>query len=186
MKTMWHKRHDDFESFDKITMELVERYKTSELSGNEWRFSVAIRFWFKGECVHEKHFNGMQSAIMMLPSEWLRAQEPIPQRVIDIEEAGACSQPACTEKAVGRFKLKRLFSERGDALDPADVTLNHYREFCKRHVRRGDCGREDCDNNYEPLDGLTAEDSTNREESPSAVMMPDGEIYVQKEPETKA
>lgn len=38
-KAMHYKRHPDFETYDRITIDTVERYKTSGLSGDEWRFS---------------------------------------------------------------------------------------------------------------------------------------------------
>jgi hypothetical protein len=65
--------------------------------------------------------------------------------------------------------IKEAFNDRGDKLHPDDYQhRNAYRQFCKTHIRRGDCSREDCDDNYEPMDGISADSSTNVEESPSA------------------
>jgi len=165
MKDLWHKRLKDFESFDKITFEVVPRYKTSGLSGDEWRQHVQVNFWFKGEVVHEAGFGNMRSALMMVGAEWLRAQEPIPEKVIKLEESGVCDQPSCARMAEGRFLIKRETSQQGDFIE--QNTFKNFRRFCKKHLRRGDCSREDSDDNYEPLDGVTAEASTNIEESPS-------------------
>lgn len=165
----WHKRLPDWEAFDEIRLKVVPRYKTSGLSGDEWRQHVQVEFLFKGEVVHEEGWRDMRTALAFLPSEWHKATCPIPQRVIAMEEAGRCDQPGCAAQAVGRFMLKRETSERGDWLDPAHVYGRKYRQFCKRHLRRGDCSREDCDDNYEPMDGVTAEQSTNLEESPSVL-----------------
>jgi hypothetical protein len=181
----WHKRLNDFESFDKITLDVVPRYKTSGLSGDEWRQHVEVTFWFKGEKVHAAGFGKMHAALMMLGAEWIKAQEPIPERVIEIER-DRCDQPSCTEKAVGRFKLKKLTSARGEFLaDREGGHAGYFRQFCRKHLRRGDCGLEDCDTNYEPLDGITAVDSTNTETSPSRTVVLDARDETMASPRVK-
>lgn len=164
---LYHRRCKDFASFDRIELVVTPRYKTSGLSGDEWRTGVVVKFHFKGEVVHETFFTSMRYAVMLLGAEWTKAQEPIPMAVIKLEKA-KCDQPGCHRDAVARFKLKRLTSDCGEYLDPADQHLEYYRKFCKRHLRRGDCGREDADDNYEPLDGIGPEQSSNLEESPAA------------------
>lgn len=167
-KRLWHKRLNDFESFDRIELAVVPRYKTSGMSGDEWRQHIAIRFFFKGELVHESGANNMRNALMLLPGEWIKAQEPIPQWIIDMENSGLCDQPSCPNQAEGRFLIKRETSERGAWLDPSESQYHDsYRQFCKRHLRRGDCGREDADDNYTSLDGASPEQSTNLVESPA-------------------
>lgn len=171
-RELFHERSRDFESFDQITFKVVPRYKTSGLSGDEWRQHVQVEFWFKGEVVHEAGFRDMRAALMLTPAEWVHAQEPIPDRVIALER-DTCDQPSCAEKPVGRFVLKRRTDRGGQFLDEKDQHFGGYRKFCKKHLRRGDCSREDSDDNYVPLDGVTAEASTNVEESPSAVVVVD-------------
>lgn len=144
------KRHRDFESFDKIELKVVPRYKTSEMSGDEWRTSVRVSFFFKDEKVHETSYSSMKYALLMLGHEWVTAQEPIPEKVIKIEE-DACMQAGCSRKAVSKYLIKELYSERGEKLDPSDTTLSHYRQFCDLHLERGDCGLEDSDSNYEVI-----------------------------------
>lgn len=183
---MYHKRHKDWEAFDEITFKQVERYKTSGLSGDEWRFSIKVSFISKGHVVHESSYRDMQAALLMTGAEWIRAQEPIPEQVIEIER-DTCSQPGCREKPMGRFKIKRETAVDGHFYDAEDVGhLKSFRAFCKKHLRRGDCSREDCDDNYEPLDAITAEDSTNKEESPASLMLPDGSIVTPETPAAKA
>jgi hypothetical protein len=177
---LWHKRDDDFEAFDKITLEVVPRYKTSGLSGDEWRTSVVATFWFKGEKIHEHSWTSMRYAIMLLAHEWVTQQEPIPERVIELEEP-KCDQPGCAVDAVARFVIKRETSDSGEWLDTSQSSARYFRKFCKRHVQRGDCSREDCDENYEPLDAVTSADSSNAEESPSVL---GGVLFVDvKDPE---
>lgn len=162
---MYHKRLRDFESFDSIELAVVPRYKTSGLSGDEWRQHVAVRFYFKGELVHEAGFNSMRGAILMLGHTWVTAQEPIPERVIELERH-TCDQPSCPNTAEGRFLLKRETAEDGQYLN--ETHLARYRKFCKRHLKRGDCSREDADDNYTPLDAAGPDQSINLEESPAA------------------
>ncbi len=167
-KRLNHKRLSDFESFDRIELSIVPRYKTSGMSGDEWRQHIAVKFYFKGEVVHETGFNGMRNTLMLLGGEWLRAQEPIPSRIIEMENEGLCDQPSCPNQAEGRFQIKRETSDNGLWLDPEEQRYHSsYRQFCKRHMRRGDCGREDADDNYEPLDGVGPEASTNVITSPA-------------------
>jgi hypothetical protein len=150
---LWHKRHDDFAAFDRITLEIIPRYKTSGLSGDEWRQHVEVKFWFKGHEVHSFGSHDMEGAILLLGSEWLRQQSPIPNAVIKLEE-DTCDQPSCVERPVARYVLKELFSRSGEKLDLADKHgATYYRKFCAKHGTRGDCGREDSDTNYtkEPL-----------------------------------
>lgn len=168
-KSMHHRRHRDFEAFDKITLEVVPRYKTSGLSGDEWRISVAIKFWFKGEVVHTSSARDMASALLLLGREFLEHQSPLPMRVIELERSGKCDQPGCDADSVSRYRFKRLCSARGEYLhDDENKYSDSYAQFCKRHLRRGDCGREDADDNYEVISGPGPDGSSNVIESPSA------------------
>jgi len=143
----WHKRHSEWETFDKITLEVTPRWKTSGLSGDEWRFSVAVHFWFKGQVVHTTSFHRMETAIMMLGAEWIKAGEPIPDTILDLEK-DRCDNPGCAEYAVYRYTLKEEFSRSGEKLDATESYSKKYRQFCGKHQARGDCGREDADVNY--------------------------------------
>lgn len=150
MKTDYHKRHDDWEPFDAVYVTTVPRYKTSGMSGDEWRISALVRFYFKGECVFEEGFRNVQTALTRLAALYDDASCPIPDKVIAIERE-ACDQPSCGDKAVAKYWLKQEFSARGEKLHPDEhSSLRAYRKFCERHLQRGDCGREDSDRNYEP------------------------------------
>ena len=150
---LWHKRHHDFEVFDRVTFEVVPRYKESHLSGNEWRQHVEAVFWFKGCEVMRKGCRDMQSAALMLGSWLIGETSPIPDLVLKLED-DLCDQPGCTEPPTHRYILKELFSDRGEKLDKKDSGHSrYYRKFCQKHGTRGDCGREDSDSNYikEPI-----------------------------------
>lgn len=162
-----HKRLPRFEAFDEIQLVVEPRYKTSGLSGDEWRQSVSIRFYFKGELVHEDGAHNMRDAIAFLGWKWAIAQEPIPERVIEIERT-KCDQPSCCNDWTNEYELIEEFSAQGDRIDPKDRSFKYYRRFCNRHARRGDGSREDADRNYKVLKGAGPDGSTNVEESPSS------------------
>lgn len=162
-----HKRLPRFEAFDRIELVVVPRYKTSGMSGDEWRQCTAIRFYFKGELVHEDAAHDMRDAIAFLGWKWAIAQEPIPERVLEIEET-KCDQPSCTNVWTNEYELIQEFSRNGERLDPTDQYFKHTRRFCNRHARRGDGSREDADRNYKVLKGAGPDGSTNIEESPSS------------------
>lgn len=165
-----HKRLGDWENYDRIEFKVVPRYKTSGMSGDEWRQHVEVTCYFKGEAVFSFGCRNMRVAAALLPGKMItESDNGIQDAVLKREDGDACDQPSCESKSIGRFLIKEAFGDRGEKLHPGDYShRNAYRQFCARHVRRGDCSREDCDDNYEPLDGITAESSTNIEESPSA------------------
>jgi len=146
----YHKRLSGWEAFDHITMQIVPRYKTSGLSGDEWRQSVRVEFWFKGHLVHDYTTRDMNTAILFLGNEWMLAQEPIPDKVIALEK-DLCDQPSCGKPALITYAIKQEFSDRGHKLDKDDLYGIAYRRFCEDHLRRGDCSREDSDDNYEAI-----------------------------------
>jgi hypothetical protein len=166
VSSLYHKRLPDWEPFDEISMRIIPRYKTSGLSGDEWRQHVEIEFKHKGEVVFVTGARDMEAASMMLGHHLQTQTCPIPERVIAIDR-DKCDQPSCTENAVGRYLIKQEFARDGMKLDSSDIYGAKYRQFCKKHARRGDCGREDSDRNYDPLDTLKPDASTNTEESPS-------------------
>lgn len=162
---LYHRRLRDFAAFDEITLKVVPRYKTSGLSGDEWRTSVHLTFMFKGICVHESQARDMETAAAYLAHEMSECSMPLPNPILKLEES-LCDQPGCSQKAIGRLKLKRLTSLEGEYLADEE-NLGYFRQFCLQHIERGDCSREDADENYIPLDHVSALDTQNAEESPS-------------------
>ena len=168
MDQEWHRRHPDFEVFDRVELVVVPRYKTSGLSGDEWRTSINAKFYFKGEVMHEQHFRDMKTAVALLPHA-LMTMEQMPERWHELEKA-KCNQVGCPEDFVSKVRLKRLTSKQGEYLHPDEgsFTKAHVRQFCRKHVCRGNAGREDSDSNYEVLEGPGPDGSTNTKTSPSA------------------
>lgn len=146
----FHRRLHDHETFDRIALIVVPRYKTSEMSGDEWRHGVEVVFYFKGEEVHRSYYSRMEYAVGFLAAEFHKAQEPIPEKVIELERSGRCDNVGCANSARYRFYPKRLTSPNGEWLDMQEkANMVYFRQFCEEHYVRGDCSREDADENYE-------------------------------------
>ena len=73
-----------------------------------------------------------------------------------------CFQDGCREKAVSTYRLKYLYGADGEkkpalaksfALETLSRDMPLVRRFCRVHLRRGNCGLEDADDNYVVLDG---------------------------------
>jgi hypothetical protein len=152
-------RHPDDESFfDTLTIECVERWKESELSGDEWRFSFVVTLWRKGMMVRTRSFSRMQWA-----KEWMPSASPAemdedmrvpPGQVAWTREADEelCCQPGCVSVAVVEYRrLKDWCSTCGNAPESKYAGWDTRRRFCLRHMGRGDCALDDADHNYEAM-----------------------------------
>ncbi len=149
-ESFFHKRLAEFETYDEIRMVTVERWKSSGLSGDEWRYTVHVEFYFKGLLVETQYASNINNAIMLVGHYKLVGKDPyagIPTAILDLEKV-SCDQVHCPEKATKWFALKRQTSDRGEWLDMTDSTFVYYRKFCDKHSNRGDCSREDNDENY--------------------------------------
>ena len=86
---------------------------------------------------------------------WLTWREELgaPMLADEIDHA-LCFQPGCADPAVTEYQLKRRFSRDGHDIGPGEIGGSPMRrKFCARHARRGDCGLEDADSNYEVIGG---------------------------------
>lgn len=201
-----YKRHSDDEWFDEVRFETGEgtllrivikyRYKTSSMSGDEWRTSANIQvrrgkawsdfdtghanleaacrglypafftshpelhgvmtttvdFYRKGVKLYEASYDGQ-------PLEFIHAAGHLPSALVQARQDTArmpdeydyCFQPGCPEKAVSTYRLKMEYSR--DGVFSREPRRETRRRFCLRHLRRGDCGLEDADDNYEVVEG---------------------------------
>lgn len=142
----------DAQGFDEIRITTVPRYKTSGLSGDEWRISAKTEFLRKGKVVYETYWGNVQNAANGLGADLMRAGDD--GRGFYGGGGDTCDQEGCAEKATAVFRLKQLYCREGHATPPMTPT---HRQFCLAHMKRGDCGLEDSDQNYElvSLDGTT-------------------------------
>jgi len=151
-----HRRHRDDKWIDKVTVETEPRWKTSGLSGDEWRFSYTVKLWRKGHVLVERGFGDMAYAAGWVA---LALQEAAPAYQSWPADAPGqpygdgyyCDNPGCAEIATWRGLLKKEACRWGHVTEPDHSTP--YRVFCDRHKQRGDCSIEDSDTNYvfEPI-----------------------------------
>ena len=148
MTKLNHRRHRDFETFDEVRIRTVVRFKTSELSGDEYRTSAVVELLFKGCVIVTAGYPDVKTAGQCLGWLLSRNSSPIPKPVQAVEQH-ACDQPGCHETATHKFSLKKLYSQSGHELVE---TAHDYRQFCREHSRRGACGLEDADSNYSRME----------------------------------
>lgn len=157
----------DAQPFDEIRISTVPRYKMSGISGDEWRISAKVEFLRKGVVRHETSFSNVGMAARLLDHALIEAMDC--GHAYYAGEGDTCDQEGCSAQATVTYRRKEEFSE----MDPHEwhrpaPEYSSIRRFCQRHARRGDAAFDDCDENYELIDGsrepslLAAED-----ESPS-------------------
>jgi hypothetical protein len=205
-KSTFYKSHSDSEMFDQVIFEtqlgaiiqaiIFPRYKTSGMSGDEWRISAGwqqkrgekwvdfdrgyrnletaakalypglftshrdlhdisithIDFYKKGHKLYEASYDGKSLKLLHaaghLPWALIIAQENCEH----INTNEYCFQPGCSQKAISTYKIIWEYGRQGEKIIQRD-SIDLLRRFCKRHLRRGDCGLEDADSNYIVVDG---------------------------------
>lgn len=152
-KTVWYRPLEDWEGVDEITIRQVPRFKTSGLSGDEWRVSAVITLKRKGQVVHERPTHRMREAAAYL--SWfleVECQEETKHRGLYGHYATECAQPGCDKPAVNHYRIKKLY-EHGHGPLPDEGVAENRRAFCEAHSCRGDSDMEDNDENYELVEG---------------------------------
>lgn len=147
----WYERHDDDEYFDEIIIKTRPRWKTSGMSGDEWRTSASITVKRKGHTILETSTNKIRSAAAYLP--WLLLtmfEQDHVTRLPDFLDHSLCFQPGCDNPAVSVYRLKQDYCASGKAHELHTETRL---AFCRTHLERGDCGLKDSDSNYEVVSG---------------------------------
>lgn len=158
-----HPHEDTF--FDKIEVERIERYKTSGMSGDEWRFSWRIRCIRRGRVLVQRWCNGHDYAMLLAATamaigwEIVGFHESHPEWQIvepwdDGIEKGICCQPGCPIKATVHYRMKREYDRSCFFSKDLEDDQLWYREFCEKHKRRGDSGLDDGEGNYELMEDL--------------------------------
>src|SRR3990167_5217124 len=124
--------------FDEFRIVTVPRYKTSELSGNEWRISHKMQLLRKGIVVYESTDRDILIPIRDMVD---KLEEKAHDRGNVFGESYFCDQEGCSSKSDDTKKLLDT--------DKKEENTIFIRRFCKYHSKRGDCGIEDSDDNYQ-------------------------------------
>lgn len=140
--------HPKAERFDEVSVSTVERWKESELSGDEWRFSYVATFWRHGQPVAEIGGRSVADALLQAAARFNSVEVDGPcmgPYMGDLSRV--CCQPGCGAPwnvllhPVNRYD--KFGHEMSRPYGPEDV-----RGFCAAHAHRGDCGLDDNDANY--------------------------------------
>ena len=142
-----HNRHADDEGIDRIEISVVPRYKTSDLSGDEWRVSAKIVFGYKGHVIYERTFAKVEWAVAALPYLLMTFRDEEGQPTTKPAQH-PCDQPGCWEPATVSYRMKATWDDLGHKSE-IPKGFGYTRAFCERHSTRGDCGLDDADANYE-------------------------------------
>lgn len=141
----------DAQPFDNISITTRPRYKTSGLSGDEWRISSVTEFYRKGKLVHTTYHGNIEYACRLLDADYIGALES--GKGYFAGEDDRCDQDGCENEAIITYRLKNRYCREGHKTEAAPTVLGEdailVRKFCKEHKRRGDCGLEDAADNYE-------------------------------------
>jgi hypothetical protein len=161
-------RHPKDPFIDRAQITTVERYKTSGVSGDEWRFSYRVDLYRKEKLVAWSCFGSMEfAAVKLLEAlhlgfaelEMEERWETIDwKKVPDLEKV--CCHPGCAQPPTRVYVLKRTYS-RNCSLSEEAKSLRYpkgrrtrpARYFCDRHGQRGDCGLDDGNANYICIEG---------------------------------
>lgn len=137
----FYKPHRSDEGWDSVQVEQVPRWKESELSGDEWRFSWKATAYRKGQIVKGVEGRTLIEVLTAITAEATNSFVPI--------DSTWCMQPTCAMPATSLFRLKKQYDPQGHELVRGVGGDRAVRCFCLDHEHRGDCGMEDADANYE-------------------------------------
>lgn len=148
----WRALKPDAQAFDEIRLVTKPRYKTSGLSGDEWRISIDAEFYRKGKLIHTEWVgHDMEGASKNLG--WKFGEVCDLGKAMFGGEDDICDQEGCSEKATTVYKLKervcKYCAEKNSHYE--EDRQKWIRLFCDKHKTRGDSSLEDQDTNYENI-----------------------------------
>jgi len=133
----------DAQAFDEVLITTVPRYKTSGMSGDEWRISAQVEFKRNGITLHTEHCRDVQTACGLLYYYHSNATDN--GKGYFAGEGDICDQEGCKVIATHKRYKKADYCREGHKSEPYSPS---FRMFCDVHKRRGDCSFDDGDDNY--------------------------------------
>ena len=148
----WRGVRPDAQAFDEIRIVTTPRYKTSGLSGDEWRISARADFYRNGGIVFTSaSYRNVEIVCNFMGALHATAIDDGFAYFAGID--GVCDQEGCPEPSTVTYRLRQRFTREGIPYPEDRMTRPIHREFCNTHKRRGDCGLEDADHNYDLVPG---------------------------------
>jgi len=158
------------QQFDEVRIKTVPRYKTSDLSGSEWRFSAETTLLYKGKVLSQDSYRDVAQAINDVAGLSNRYGHPYDQ-----EESKYCDQEGCAEPATVKLQAVSETCDHCGHDDTSKAFPLGYRMFCGAHSTRGDCSLNDNDANYQVVEGqVQAPDPAAESQSGLIVLGSDG------------
>lgn len=149
--TYYHVDHPNAQRFDRVEARVVERWKESELSGDEWRFSFVVDLYSHGVLVESIWASSIQSALIQAAVRFDHFGPGEAAEKLRQARAVKCAQPGCENPWTVLMHPIRRHDRRGNEL-VRPYSDDEVRGFCDRHRHRGDCGLDDADDNYTIID----------------------------------
>lgn len=141
---------------DRIEIKAENRWKESEISGDEWRYGMRTNFYRKGKVItswfeNQSWFPELKPSFSDIAAELERQKEPnsFDQAEFDRLEP-LCDQFSCSEPGAMFRMIKHGKDSRGNYLPPDGQV--HVKRFCPEHMDRGNCGRVDSNRNLARFD----------------------------------
>ncbi len=155
--------------FDEVHIVTEPRYKKSKHSGDEWRISSKVTVSYKGRIIEEYYGFDVPRSVDELAK--FSKKRSFSEARMKIDTSELCDQEGCSEPFTRTYKMKQeacyqCGHKRVAGTWRAGAIV---RKFCERHAKRGDCGLEDADSNYEQVDGPSASPSTLRSDERKSV-----------------
>lgn len=153
-------RHREDTYFDGVHIALQPRFKTSEVSGDEWRFSWRVWLVRKGVMLTELEYGHGSDGTRDLERVLMWVAASLAKQRTDEEVAnyhlatdGKCANPGCTKEGVVLYKRIKHGCGHCGHREPCTHSWEHHIRFCMDHAIRGDASLDDSDDNYEQIDG---------------------------------
>ena len=139
----------DAQPFDEIRLVTKPRFKTSGMSGDEWRISVVTEFYRNGNLIHtnDGHRN-MEGAVRLLDHSYIEASDN--GHGYFASEDDYCDQEGCANKSTITYEcVKECCGSCGEVKKPRfSIPI---RQFCDEHKNRGNSNLDDMMEHYKQI-----------------------------------
>jgi len=150
-------RLGDYQEFDRVSIVTVPRFKSSPVSGSEWRTCARIDLFYKDALEYSESFASVADALAHLPVTLYNARNARMRPGANFHAKHPeqrCDQEGCAEVATVKYRV--LVERCRECTKPKDMmfdTRTPVRHFCARHSERGEGYYDDSSANYELLAG---------------------------------
>ena len=145
--------HGNKQIVDRVVIETEPRWKDSEMSGSQWRYSATVKYYYKDDYVASTWYSDVEAAMDEV-KHFYRSE--LVYKLWEVSPgSGKCDQEGCAAEATKFFRVKKRSctscGHEGEEVNPKRKI--EYVAFCPAHAERGDCSLNDCDDNLEEIDG---------------------------------